>query len=75
MYLNSNREKLIKYILSVSGIFSVTLSLYLSVSFYFSDFDKFLTFQTHKAYLLILVGQLFYGLWTYLNPVLDAQAC
>lgn len=56
MYLNSNREKLIKYILSVSGIFSVTLSLYLSVSFYFSDFDKFLTFQTHKAYLLILVG-------------------
>ena len=59
MYLNSNREKILKYILLVIGIFSVTASLYISFAIYFSVWDTSFITRTFKIYHLILLGGYF----------------
>ena len=59
MYLNSNREKILKYILLMTGLFSVTFSLYLSFGIYFSALDFSFITRTFKIYHLILVAGYF----------------
>ena len=59
MYLNSNREKILKYILLIVGLFSVTSSLYLSFSFYFSTWDSSFITRTFKIYHFVLVSGYF----------------
>ena len=59
MYLNSNREKILKYILLVTGLFSVTSSLYLSFGIYFSILGPSFITRTFKIYHLILVSGYF----------------
>ena len=59
MYLNSNREKILKYILLITGLFSVTSSLYLSFGIYFSALDCSFITRTFKIYHLILVAGYF----------------
>lgn len=57
MYLNTHRDKILKVLLSASGIISIAFSLYLSVSFYFSDFQHKIFENTYKIYFLILSAE------------------
>ena len=59
MYLNSNREKILKYILLLIGLLSVTFSLYLSFGIYFSVLDSSFITRTFKIYHMILVAGYF----------------
>lgn len=68
MYLNSIREKILKYILLVIGVFSVTVSLYLSFGFYFSLWDSSFISRTFKIYhLILIIGYFGLTLFTGLN--------
>ena len=59
MYLDSSREKILKYILLATGMISVTSSLYLSFGIYFSILGSSFIAGTFKIDHLILVSGYF----------------
>ena len=68
MYLNANRERILKYILLVYGFFSVTFSLYLSHGLYFSNWTSAFSQRTFKLYhFVLLIGYLSLTFFTGLN--------
>ena len=68
MYLNSSRERILKYILLVVGFVSVSVSLYLSHGIYFSNWSTAFSQRTFKLYhFVLLIGYLFLTFFTGLN--------
>lgn len=68
MYLNSNRDRLLKYILIILGFFSVTASLYFSYSLYFFNWTAAFFHRTFNLYHFVLfIGYLSLTFLTGLN--------
>ena len=56
MYLNRRRDNLLRYTLTILGVFSVVLALYLSYGLYFNEWQHTFRLSSFKVYLLILCG-------------------
>lgn len=54
MDTNIHREKILKYILCVTGVFGILISLYLSYGVYFHEWDNPFHHTSYKNYILIL---------------------
>ena len=68
MYLNSSRERILKYILLVVGCISVSVSLYMAHGIYFSNWSTAFSQRTFKLYhFVLLIGYLFLTFFTGLN--------
>ena len=68
MYLNSSRERILKYILLVLGFFSVTISLYLSHCLYFFNWTSAFSQRTFNLYhFVLLIGYVSLTFFTGLN--------
>lgn len=68
MYLNSSRERILKYILLVFGFFSVTISLYLSHCLYFFNWTSAFSQRTFNLYhFVLLIGYVSLTFFTGLN--------
>ena len=68
MYLNSSRERILKYILLVVGFVSVSVSLYMAHGIYFSNWSTAFSQRTFKLYhFVLLIGYLFLTFFTGLN--------
>lgn len=68
MYLNSSRERILKYILLVLGFFSVTISLYLSHCLYFFNWTSAFSQRTFNLnHFVLLIGYVSLTFFTGLN--------
>ena len=68
MYLNKRRDNLLRYALTILGVFSVIVALYLSYGLYFNEWHYTFRLSSFKVYLLILCGlSVFLNMFTGFN--------
>ena len=60
MYIKSRRESLLNWMLTVSGVFCIALSLLIAHFIYFNEIFNIFLYSTPIKYLLILCAELFF---------------